>query len=109
MRLTAQDLVRRANGTQPPKRHLVPASDIFKRARRDPDAEPPGEAEAQINGPAPKSRPAPPGGNNEDLARKLAWAVGSSTGIPYGRKSALHQWFEEHVDQLLADMGLAGP
>jgi hypothetical protein len=97
------------NGTQTGPRHLVAASSIFKRARRDPDAEPPPDAEIYINAPAPKSRPAPPVANNEDLARKLAWAVGSSVGIPYGRKSALHQYFEEHVDQLLADMGLDGP
>ena len=96
-------------GTQTGPRHLVAASSIFKRTRTGAEGEPQADDEGELDGTAPKSMPARPVVNNEDLARKLAWAVGSSVGIPYGRKSALHQYFEEHVDQLLADMGLDGP
>jgi hypothetical protein len=107
MRVTAQDIVRRANGTQPPKRHLVAASEIFKRARRDPDADPPADPDGHSNG-TPARREASPNGEDQDLARKLAWAVGSSLVIPYGRRTAVHRYFEEHADQLLRDMGLRG-
>jgi len=88
----------------------VPASWIFRRTSQDgPEEIQEREDGGGPNGQAPPGGAARPGGNDADLARKLAWAVGSSFAIPYGRKSAIHAWFEEHADQMLIEMGLRGP
>ena len=97
------------NGTPTGPRHLVAASTIFKRTRTATEDEVQVESDEQLHGTAPPGGAAHRVVNNADLARKLAWAVGSSLGIPYGRRSALHEYFEGCADQLLVDMGLAGP
>jgi hypothetical protein len=94
----------RKNGFAPPPRLKVPASEIFRRGRPFSEV---------VRRETPDQQPAPagaagPGPADQDLARKLAWAVGSSLVIPYGRRTAVHRYFEEHADQLLRDMGLRG-
>ena len=103
-RRTVRDAVARKNGFAPPPRTTLPASEIFRRGRPFSEV---------VRGETPDQQPAPagaagPGPADQDLARKLAWAVGSSLVIPYGRRTAVHRYFEEHADQLLRDMGLRG-
>ena len=108
MRVTGQDIIRRAKGEVTRPRRMVAASEIFKRARRDPDVEPLADADGSSNGtptPTVTSRT----GWEMDLARKLAWAVGSSLNIPYGRKSELYLYFEGTAKDLLAEWGIDGP
>ena len=100
-----QDQLQDMRRTREARPGTVPASHIFRYTRPAP-AEIPAEAQ----------RPGPPAGqaapaaqfDDQDLARKLAWAVGSSLSIPYGRKTAVHRYMEDHADELLRAMGLRG-
>lgn len=110
MRLAGRQKVSNINGIQVGAgRRTVSAGQLVHKHRVVSDDEPQVEEEGRRVGTAMLRGPAHREVNHADLVRKLAWAVGSSLGIPYGRQSVLHQRCEELVPQLVEDLGLGGP
>jgi len=110
MRLAGRSKESNINGIQVGGgRRTVRAGELVHKHRIVSDDEPQGEVKGGLDGTAMLSGPAHREVNHADLVRKLAWAVGSSIGIPYGRQSALHERCEELVPKLLEDIGLGGP